>query len=114
MKAIERDDAAPLWLDPIERRIIGAFRHREDAARVGFEQHLGRDVDQCGLAARHEKSFNRLGPLGSRGADHANADGTPARLIFRQRESWQMRVEVLVGGFDKAMLANNVELPRGL
>ena len=43
--AVERDDAALLRLDPIERRVVGALRHREDAAGVGLEQDFRRDVD---------------------------------------------------------------------
>src|SRR5262245_21148842 len=34
MKAIERNDAALLRLDPVERRIVRAFRHRKDAAGI--------------------------------------------------------------------------------
>src|SRR5437870_5079351 len=41
VEPVERYDAALLRLDPIERRILGAFRHRENAARIGLEQHLG-------------------------------------------------------------------------
>ena len=53
VKAVERDDAAHLGLDPIERGIVGALRHREDAAGIGLEQHLGRDLDETVLAIRH-------------------------------------------------------------
>ena len=54
VEAVERDDAAPFRLDPIERRVVGALGHRKNAAGIGLEQHFRRDVDECGLAARHE------------------------------------------------------------
>ena len=46
VETFERDDAAHVRLDPIERRIVGAFRHREDAAGIGLEQHFRRDLDR--------------------------------------------------------------------
>ena len=42
-EAIERYDAAHFRLDPEQRRVIGAFGHREDAAGIGAQQHFGRD-----------------------------------------------------------------------
>ena len=53
VKAIERDNAALLGLEPIERRILGALRHGEDAAGIGLEQDLRRDLDERGLAVGH-------------------------------------------------------------
>ena len=53
VKPVERDDAAPFRLNPIEGRILGTFRHGKDAAGIGLQQHLGRDVDERGLAAGH-------------------------------------------------------------
>src|SRR6266851_3861629 len=53
VEPVERDDAALLRLDPIEGRILGALRHRKNAAGIGLEQHLGRDLDECGVAAGH-------------------------------------------------------------
>ena len=53
VEGVQRNDAALLRLDPIKRRVLGAFRHREDAAGVGLEQHLGRDLDEGGFAAGH-------------------------------------------------------------
>ena len=53
VKAIERNDAAQLRLEPIERRVVGAFRHREDAAGIGLEQHFRRDLDEAGFAVGH-------------------------------------------------------------
>src|SRR5262249_25116990 len=50
---IEHQDAALLRLDPIERRVIGAFRHGKDAARVGFEQDLRGDLDDNVVARSH-------------------------------------------------------------
>ena len=45
MHAVERQDAAPLRLDPIERVVLGALGHGKDAAGIGLEQHLRRDLD---------------------------------------------------------------------
>jgi len=45
MYAVERQDAAPLGLDPIERIVLGALSHGKDAAGIGLEQHLRRDLD---------------------------------------------------------------------
>jgi hypothetical protein len=61
MKGIERNDAALLRLDPIERRIVGALRHRKDAAGIGLEQHLRRDLDECGFSAGHARFESKLG-----------------------------------------------------
>ena len=59
VKTIERNDAAHLRLDPIERRVVGAVRHGKDAASIGLEQHFRRDLDEGGFAVGH------LGALGS-------------------------------------------------
>jgi len=53
VKAIQWNNSAPFRFYPIERRVLGALRHREDAAGIGFEQHFRRDVDECGFTARH-------------------------------------------------------------
>jgi hypothetical protein len=53
VKSVERNDAAAFRFDPIERGIVGAFRHRKNAASIGLEQNLGRNIDECGLAAGH-------------------------------------------------------------
>src|SRR5258708_4032801 len=53
MKAIERNDAAQLRFDPIERRIVGVLSHRKNPARIGLEQHFGRDLDMGRVAACH-------------------------------------------------------------
>src|SRR5258706_15951717 len=53
MEAVERNDAAPLRLNPVQSRILGAFRHWEDAAGIGLQQHFRRDLDKGGLAAGH-------------------------------------------------------------
>ena len=53
VKAIERDDAAHLRLEPIERRILGALRHGKDATGIGLEQDLRRDLDERGFAVGH-------------------------------------------------------------
>ena len=54
MKIVERDDAALFRLDPIERRVVRALRHRENAAGIGFQQHVRRDLEGCGaVAVRH-------------------------------------------------------------
>jgi len=64
-----------LWFYPVERRIVGAFRHWENAAGIGLEQHFRRDVDECGFALAMG-GFNRLearvfrgGRSPARGAD---------------------------------------------
>src|SRR5581483_6745285 len=44
VKTLERNDAALLRLDPEQRRVIGAFRHRKDPAGVGPQQDLRRDL----------------------------------------------------------------------
>src|SRR5262249_58751686 len=53
VKALERDDAAHLRLEPIERRILRALRHGKDAAGIGLEQDLRRDLDERGFAVGH-------------------------------------------------------------
>src|SRR5213079_445985 len=52
-EAIERYDAAHFGLDPEQRRVIGAFGHREDAAGIGAQQHFGRDFGRGGVARGH-------------------------------------------------------------
>src|SRR6185312_10193284 len=44
MHLVERQDAAPLWLDPVQRIVLGAFGHGKDAAGIGLEEHLRRDL----------------------------------------------------------------------
>ena len=56
-KPIERDDAAHVGLDPIERRIVGIFGHREYAAGIGLEQHFRCDLDEGGFAIGHCERF---------------------------------------------------------
>jgi hypothetical protein len=65
MHAIEQQDAALLRLDPVECRVVGAFSHGKDAARVGLEQHLRRDLDDDVVARGHAFSSPTAGPLGS-------------------------------------------------
>ncbi len=62
VKAVERDDAAHLRLDPIERRILRVLRHGKDAAGIGLEQHFRRDLDEGGFAIGHADGF-RKAPL---------------------------------------------------
>src|SRR5262249_748888 len=57
MKAIKRDHAAPLRLDPEQRRIVRAFRHGKYAAGIRFEQNLRRDLDQCRFTVCHSPSW---------------------------------------------------------
>ena len=45
MQMIQREDAAPFGLDPIERRIVRTFRHWENATRIGLEQYLRRNFN---------------------------------------------------------------------
>jgi hypothetical protein len=49
-EAVERNHAAQFRLDPEQRRIVGALRHREDTAGIGAQQHLGRDLGGGGVA----------------------------------------------------------------
>src|SRR5262249_21252389 len=68
VKAIERNDAAQLRLDPIERRIVGILGHRKNPTRIGLEQHFRRDLDMSGVAACHgagKLRFSRRGDKGS-------------------------------------------------
>ena len=62
VEALERDDAAHLRLDPVERGIVGAFRHRKDAAGIGLEQHFRRDLDEGVFAAGHGGDLVQGGP----------------------------------------------------
>ena len=57
MKAIERNDAAHLRLDPVEGRVLRAVRHGKDAAGIGLEQHFRRDLDEGGFAVGHAFAF---------------------------------------------------------
>ncbi len=41
---IERNNPALARFDPVKRRIIGAFRHREYASGIGLEQEVRRNV----------------------------------------------------------------------
>ena len=50
---VQQQDAALLRLDPVERGVLGAFRHREDAARVCLQQHLRRYLDDDVVPRRH-------------------------------------------------------------
>ena len=43
LQAIERNDAALVRLDPVERIVLGTLRHRENARRIGPQQDLRRD-----------------------------------------------------------------------
>src|SRR5262249_62114262 len=60
--ALERNDTAQVRLDPIERRVIRAFRHGKDAAGIGLEQHLRRDFDESGFAVGHARFVRQDGP----------------------------------------------------
>src|SRR5262249_2453453 len=46
LQPVERQDAPGFRLDPVEAWVIGALGHRKDAAGIGLEQHLRRDLDQ--------------------------------------------------------------------
>ena len=72
MKPVERNDSAPFRLDPVEGRVLRAFRHGKDAAGIGLQQHFGCDVDEGGFAARHvsrlagggQRAFKGIARLG--------------------------------------------------
>src|SRR5262249_46058606 len=53
MEAVEWNDASFLGLDPEQRRIIRALRHRKYSAGIGLEQHFGGDLDQRRFAICH-------------------------------------------------------------
>src|SRR5690606_2515529 len=50
---IERKNTARLRLDPVELRIVRALGHGEDAARVGLQQDLRRNLKQWTIASSH-------------------------------------------------------------
>ncbi len=52
--ALERQNSAMLRLYPIKRRIVCAFSHGEDAAAIGLQQDLRRDLDHDVVARRHD------------------------------------------------------------
>src|SRR5437588_317432 len=62
VEAVERNDAALLRLDPIERRVVRALRHGKDAAGIGLEQNLRRDFDESGFAVGHARFVRQDGP----------------------------------------------------
>src|SRR5690606_13464324 len=53
VNAVEGKDAAVLRLNPIQRRVVGAFGHRKDSARVGLQQDLRRDLYNNVVARSH-------------------------------------------------------------
>ena len=59
MEPVERYQAAQVGFEPVERGIVGILRHRENAAGIGLEQHLGRDLDIGVLAAGHDTAILR-------------------------------------------------------
>ena len=71
-KSIERQHAAQLRLDPVERRVVGRFRHRKDAAGIGAQQQRGRD----------DVEFRRLGQRATSSA-YAGLGRSPARIFFQ-------------------------------
>jgi hypothetical protein len=54
MKSFERDYPAHVRLDPVEGRIVGAFCHGKNAARISLEQHFRRDFDKGAFAVCHD------------------------------------------------------------
>ena len=44
-------------VDPEQRRVVRVLGHREDAARIGLEQDLGRQPDQDVAAACHGRNL---------------------------------------------------------
>src|SRR4029077_18545056 len=58
-KALQRDHSAHFRLDPEQRRIVGAFGHRKDAAGIGAQQHFRRDFGRCGVARCHAPEDSR-------------------------------------------------------
>jgi len=58
--AVEREHAARLRLDPVELRIIRTLCHREDAARVGLQQNLRRDLEQGSFSSGHGRRLKMI------------------------------------------------------
>ena len=85
VKAIERNDAAHLRLDPIERRILGALCHREDAAGIGLEQHFRRDLDNGAFAVGHQESQN---PRRILAACAPSGEGEINHSVTMTRRNW--------------------------
>src|SRR5207247_4412540 len=56
MECIKGKYAAFFRLDPVERIVIGALGHREDARRIGLELDLRRDRRHQSLRARNFSS----------------------------------------------------------
>src|SRR5262249_15768222 len=56
VETVEWNDAAHIRLDPIERRIVRAFGHREDPAGISLQQHVRRDLDEGVFAVCHGSS----------------------------------------------------------
>jgi hypothetical protein len=56
VKALKRNDPAPFRLDPVKSGIVGALRHRKNAAGIGLQQNIRRDLDEGGFTAGHGSS----------------------------------------------------------
>ncbi len=57
MHLVQGQDAAILGLNPVKGAVIGAFRHREDATRIGLQQDLWRDIDGDVVDGAHGASL---------------------------------------------------------
>src|ERR671915_61457 len=53
MDAPQGQNAACLWLDPVQSWIMGAFGHRKDTTGIGLEQDLWRDLQERIIACGH-------------------------------------------------------------
>ena len=58
-KAVERNQPADFRLDPEQRRIVDAFRHRKNAAGISAQQHFRRDIGRGGVAGVHGRQNSR-------------------------------------------------------
>jgi len=45
MYGVERQDPSAFRFNPVESAVLGAFSHGKNAARIGLEKHLRRNVD---------------------------------------------------------------------
>jgi hypothetical protein len=57
MKPLQRNDPPHVWLDPVERGVVGTFRHRKNPAGVRLQQHVRRNLDESVFAVCHSASL---------------------------------------------------------
>ncbi len=91
METVERDHAALLGLDPVERRIFRALGHGKNPARIGLEQHLRRDFDRSGIATGHQAADRFEGIPNRRRSEFAlrilHSRMSPSNLFSQRQQS---------------------------